>query len=378
MCANLPRRGVIAALLLASAVSAFAAASEIRRDGRHSGFYRQTNLISDIAGVALNTDPNLVNPWGIAFSPRGPIWVSDNGAGVSTVYDAIGNPLPSESAPLVVTIPPPAGSPSDTTSAPTGTVYNDSSDFVVSAGGKSGPARFLFATEDGTVAGWNGSVDGVSAVLAFDNSASGAVYKGLALGNNAAGGHIYLTNFHAGTVDVLDTGFHEVTLPGMFHDPNLPAGYAPFGIQNVGGKLFVTYALQDGDQHDDVSGPGHGYIDVYDTNGMLLKRFASGGNLNSPWGIAAAPRSFGPLGGSLLVGNFGDGRINAFDMSTGASRGPLRDSRGRPIAIDSLWGIAFGPSSGNRGHDDASPLYFTAGIAHEDHGLFGAIEPGNG
>lgn len=346
-------------------------------DSHHrASFYRQTNLISDIAGVALNTDPNLVNPWGIAVNPHGPIWIADNGTGLSSVVDNDGNPLPSEASPLVVTIAPPGGSPPDTTAAPTGAVFNASSSFVVTEGSKSGPARFLFATEDGTVSGWNSSVDAVNSILAFDNSNSpdGAVYKGLALGHNAGGDHIYLTNFHTGMVEVLDSSFHLVSSAGGFVDPNIPSGFAPFGIQNVGGRLFVTYAKQDADRHDDVGGPSNGYIDVFDTDGNLMRRFASQGALSSPWGMAVAPRGFGPLGGSLLVGNFGDGRINAYDLTSGAWLGALMDFRNRPIAIDGLWGLAFGVATNDRDKDDSAPLVFTAGIAHEAHGMFGKIE----
>lgn len=352
------------------------ARADTRLNGHHASFYRQTNLISDIAGVALNTDPNLVNPWGIAVNPHGPIWIADNGTGLSSVVDNNGNPLPSEASPLVVTIAPPAGSPADATAAPTGTVFNGSNSFVVMEGNKSGPARFLFATEDGTVSGWNPSVDQTNSVLGFDNSnaPAGAVYKGLALGHNAHGDHIYLTNFHTGMVDVLDSGFHLVSTPGGFTDSSVPAGYAPFGIQNVGGRLFVTYAKQNVARHDDVGGPGSGYIDVFDTDGHLLQRFASQGALNSPWGMAVAPRNFGQFGGSLLVGNFGDGRINAYNLNSGAWLGALMDFRNRPIAIDGLWGLAFGVQTNARDHDDPAPLIFTAGIAHEAHGLFGKIE----
>jgi uncharacterized protein (TIGR03118 family) len=352
------------------------ASADSRHAPRHTAFYLRTNLVSDIAGVALNTDPNLVNPWGIAVNPHGPIWVADNGTGLSSVFDNGGNPLPSEASPLVVTIAPPAGSPPDATAAPTGVVFNASSSFAITAGANSAPARFIFATEDGTVSGWNPTVAATSSVLGFDNSnaPAGAVYKGLALGHNATGDHIYLTNFHTGMVDVLDAAFHPVVLPGGFTDPNIPVGFAPFGIQNVGGMLYITYAKQNAEQHDDVSGPGNGYIDVFDTDGHLLRRFASQGALNSPWGMAVAPHSFGRLGGALLVGNFGDGRINAYNLATGAWVGALMDSRNRPIAIDGLWGLAFGVPESDRDDDNPAPLIFTAGIAHEAHGLFGKIE----
>src|SRR5947209_3842433 len=275
----------------------------------------QTNLVSDIAGVARFTDPNLVNPWGIALAPTGPIWIADNGAGVSTVYNGAGKALPPNS-PLVVTIPPPAGSAPGTQAAPTGIVFNGTSDFTVSANGNSAPAIFIFATEDGTISGWNAAVDRTNAILEVDNSAvpmagSGAVYKGLAQGSNANGNFLFATNVRAGTIDVFDKNFAKATLAGAFSAPNLPAGFAPFGIRNIGGSLFVTFALQNAAKHDDVAGPGNGFVDVFDTNGNLLKRFASQGSLNSPWGLALAPAKFGIFSNDLLIGDFGDGRINA-------------------------------------------------------------------
>jgi uncharacterized protein (TIGR03118 family) len=338
-----------------------------------TGAYLQTNLVSDIPGLARHTDPNLVNPWGITPRPDGQLRVSDNGTGLSTVYTNNGTALSP-----VVTIPPPAGSSPGTTAAPTGNVLNTTSDFVIRAGHRSGPATFVFATEDGTLSGWNRAVNRTNAILAVDNSASGAVYKGLALGSNARGHLLFATNFHAGTVDVFDKHFHQVHLAGSFIDPQLPPppigspGFAPFGIQNIGGNLFVTYALQKPDQHDDMAGPGNGFVDVFDTDGHLLRRFASHGTLNSPWGMAVAPDDFGQFSDALLVGNFGDGRINAFSRTTGAFLGQLSNPADQPITIDGLWGITFAKAGDE---DDANTLFFAAGINDEADGLFGTLRP---
>jgi uncharacterized protein (TIGR03118 family) len=367
-------------LLLASSVvaagSAVQARTRVVRSAEHNSFhgraasYRQTNLVSDISGLAVTTDPNLVNPWGISHSSTSPFWISDNGTGVSTLYNGAGQQVP-----LTVTIPPPGSSP-DTKATPTGQVFNmfnTIGDFSVMSSTASGSSVFIFVTEDGTISGWSRSVDRTHAILAVDNSASGAVYKGLALGNNGSGNFLYATNFHAGTIDVFDAQFHQVTLSGSFSDAGIPSGFAPFGIQNIGGQLFVTYAKQDVDKHDDVAGPGNGFVDVFDTNGNLIRRFASQGTLNSPWGLALAPDEFGRFSEDLLVGNFGDGRINAFDPETGAFRGQFRDTLGHTLVIDGLWGLIFG-----NGHSagDTGTLFFTAGIDHEQHGLFGSLTPG--
>ena len=315
--------------------------------------YVQSNLVSDIPGVAPVTDPNLVNPWGISHNDSGPFWVSDNGASVSTLYNGSGQPFPIAS-PLIVTIPP-AG-----TSAPTGQVFNGSASF--------GGAPFIFTTEDGTIAAWNG---GTTATL--QATVPDAVYKGLAIGNNGSGNFLYATNFHTGTVDVFDGAFSQTTLAGNFIDPTLPSGFAPFNIQTIGGNLYVTYAKQ-GPGGDDEAGAGNGFVDVFDLNGNFKKHLITQGALNSPWGLALAPSTFGEFGNDLLVGNFGDGTINAFDPDTGAFLGTLRDGDGNPIVNEGLWGLIFG-NGGNGG--DPNKLYFTAGIPGdgqvEDHGLFGVI-----
>jgi uncharacterized protein (TIGR03118 family) len=326
--------------------------------------FLQTNLTSDIRGLALNFDPNLVNPWGLTAGARGPFWVSDNNAGVSTLYNGQG-----QAQSLVVSIPQPDGTPGGT---PTGVVNNSSPDFVVSEGtGPAGPAAFIFATEDGTISGWNPGVDLNNAVLMVDNSGAGAVYKGLAIGQDPDGRNLlYAANLGEGTIDVFDRNFHDTTVGGTFTDPNLPAGYVPFNIQNINNKLYVTYALQDDTHTGDVAGPGNGFVDVYDTNGHLMQRLISNGPLNSPWGVALAPSNFGDFSNDLLVGNFGDGHINAFTPG-GTFLGPLKDPHGNPIVIGGLWALRFG-NDGAAG--SSKTLFFTAGIDHENHGLFGEIQ----
>ncbi len=311
-------------------------------------------------GVALNQDTNLVNPWGITAGPTTPFWVSDNGTGVSTLYNGSGNPFPVGS-PLVVTIPPPSGG--TPPAAPTGVVFNGTPDFQ--------PARFIFATEDGTIAAWN---SGTSAVLKADLSGSGALFKGIAIGNNGSGNFLYAADFALGRIDVFNGTFAPATLSGSFTDPNIPAGFAPFNIVNIGGLLYVSYAKQDSAKTDDVPGPGNGFVDVFDTNGNFLRRLVSNGPLNSPWGMTTAPGDFGDLSGKLLIGNFGDGTINGFDPSTGAFLDSLKDTSGNPIAIEGLWGLL--PGNGSAG-TDVNKVYFTAGIPGpgeiEDHGLFGSL-----
>jgi uncharacterized protein (TIGR03118 family) len=328
--------------------------------------YQQTNLVSNIPGLAVSTDPNLINPWGVSLTSTGQFRVSDNGTGLSTVYDVNGNTQPG-----TVVIPLPAGSTGDA-SAPTGNVRNTTTDFVISENGRSGPATNLFATEDGTIAAWNPDVDPDHALIVADLSTVGAVYKSLTLASNSGGNFIYAANFHNGTVDVFDSAFRPVQLSGAFIDPSIPDGFAPFGIRNVNGTLFITYALQNDEQHDDVAGPGNGFIDEFDTNGDLIGRFTSGGTLNSPHGIALAPADFGQFSNALLVGNFGDGRINAFDPDTGRFLGQLSDAAGQPIANRGIWAITFGNGAGGT---QTNTLYFAAGIDSEADGLFASIQP---
>ena len=322
----------------------------------------ETDLVSDIPGRAPKTDPNLVNPWGLAFSGGSPIWVSDNGTDRSTLYNGAGTPVA-----LVVTIPNPGGG----TASPTGMIFNATAG--AAAGATFNGDNFIFATEDGTIAGWRGAL-GTTAQTLLDHTGQGSVYKGLAFsGTGAANSYLYATDFHNNRIDVLANGASPA-LAGNFTDPNMPAGYAPFNIQNLGGKLYVTYAMQDADAHDDVAGPGNGFIDIYNLNGVFSKRLVSHGPLDSPWGMALAPTSWGPYGGDLLVGNFGDGTINAFNPNSGSFVGNLKRPDGSALVIDGLWGLAFGNGAQGTTKDE---LYFAAGIpgdgAIEDHGLFGKI-----
>lgn len=325
--------------------------------------YRVTKLVSDVPGVAPTTDPNLVNAWGLVAGPSTPWWVANNGTDSSTLYDGDGNIVP-----LVVRVP----------GAPTGIEFNGGSGFVIHHGGNSGPSVFLFDNESGRILGWNPNVGPTHAVVAADRSGVEAIYKGLALVPTAGGDRLYATDFHNGRIDVFDEHFHLASSPGGFTDPNLPAHFAPFGIRNIGGKLVVTYAKQDRDREDEVAGPGLGFVDLYDAAGHLLRRIASHGDLNAPWGLAVAPASFGHFAGDLLVGNFGDGRITAYRMGSGPSSreaedcGQLRGRDGHVLSIDGLWALSFGNDgpAGSKG-----TLFFTAGPADETHGLFGKIEP---
>jgi uncharacterized protein (TIGR03118 family) len=309
-----------------------------------------------------------VNPWGITLGPSTPFWVSDNEAGVSTLYDGTGQPFPL-ATPLIVTIPAATGSVEHGT--PTGVVFNPTTDFVVKMGNNSGPSRFIFATEDGTIAGWNPQVNPIVAIRVVDNSATGAVYKGLALASPAAGNRLYAANFRAGTVDVFDQNFGPVHIKGAFIDKHAPSGFAPFNVAVINGVLYVTYAQQDEDKEDDVPGVGKGFINVFDLDGHFLRRFARSGRLNSPWGMVLAPSNFGRFSSALLVGNFGDGHILAFDPNTGSFLGQLSDAKGKPLAIEGLWGLAFG--NGNTA-GPTNPLFFAAGINDEADGLFGSIQ----
>ncbi len=368
-----PRRRLLS-LIAIPATALVALHASTASAGVAKGSYQQTNLVADKAGLvtpeAQHIDPHLVNPWGIsggpASGPATPFWVSDNGTGVTTLY-ANGNPVSIGGSQFVVTIPPPHSMP-NATAAPTGTVFNGTSDFQVAKGQ---PALFLFATEDGTISGWNPMVDLHNAILEVDHSrhgtATGAVYKGLAMGSVGSNNFLYVSNFRAGVVERYDKDFHPA---GKFTDPAVPAGFAPFNVQNLGGVLWVTFAMQNGQKHDDVAGPGNGFVDVFDTSGNLMRRFAAHGTLNSPWGLTIAPSGFGPFGGDLLVGNFGDGTINAFNPQTASFDGQLGDARGNSIVIDGLWGLRFG-NGGAAG--PANTLFFTAGINHEADGLFGKI-----
>jgi uncharacterized protein (TIGR03118 family) len=340
--------------------------------------YRQVNLVSDIPGLAAVTDPDLVNSWGDSASPGtdqapgGPLWVSDNGKDKTTLYTS-GTATTVSKAGLVVTI---------TSGAPTGQVFNGDTnpgDFVVhDAAGHSGPAAFIFASENGGIDGWNPGV-GVAAgasppstvtEVARDNGAN-AVYKGLAEAQASDGKtYLYATNFRSGRVEAYNSDFKPVELPGgLFVDPRLPAGYAPFDIAEFAGRLYVTYAKQDAGLKDDVAGPGNGFVDVFSNDGALIRRLVTRGALNSPWGLAMAPDNFGRFSGALLVGNFGDGHINAYNPYTGAHLGQLRGPNGRPIVIDGLWSLRFGNGNAAKTNE----LIFSSGPDHETHGLLGKL-----
>lgn len=340
------------------------------------GTYSQVNLVSDLPGLAAVRDTHLVNPWGMSAGASTPIWVSDNGTGVATLYDGSGIPFPPPpNGPLVVRIPAPASAGTGATSAPTGQVFNGTgAGFNVTKRGITGSSLFIFATEGGTIAGWSPSVDRTHAVTGVDRSTLtdidgdvGAVYKGLAIATTSGGTFLYATNFRFGQVEVFDSSFNLVK---TFTDAHVDPGFAPFGIHNIGGHLFVTFAKQDTDKHDDVSGAGNGYVDEFSPNGTLVRRVTSHGSLNSPWAVTLATPSFGLFSGDILVGNFGDGRINAFDPSTGHHLGSLHNPANQPVVIPGLWDLMFG----NGAHDTSTnALYFTAGIDGEAHGLFGDL-----
>ena len=329
--------------------------------------YLVHNLVSDLPGIADHQDKNLVNAWGNGFSGTSPFWIGNNGTGTSTLYDGTGTPNA-----LVVSIPGPPGS--NSSGAVTGVLFNGNATSFNVAAGKA--ASFIFCTEDGTISGWNSSVDGTHALIMIDNSKSGAVYKGCALGGTTAAPLLYAANFNSGKIDVWDGNLNPVKT-AAFSNPAVPSNFAPFNIENLGGRLYVAYAMPDADKHDDVAGAGNGYVAVFDLAGNLLGNLTSKGPLNSPWGMAMAPASFGDFANTLLVSNFGDGKINAFNSTTGAQMGTLNDVNGRPISIPGLWSINFGNSG--RGGDTAT-LYFTAGISGagdpvESHGLLGSVQP---
>ena len=346
--------------------------------GVHDSRYRQVNLVSDVPGLAAVTDPDLVNSWGVSASPGtdqapgGALWVSDNGKDKTTLYTS-GTAATVNKAGLVVTI---------TSGAPTGQVSNadkNPKDFVVQdAAGHSGPAAFIFASENGGIDGWNPAV-GVApgqnppstmTEVAHDSGAN-AVYKGLAQAQASDGKtYLYATNFRSGRVEVYDSDFKPVELPGgLFVDSRLPAGYAPFDIAEFASKLYVTYAKQDAGLKDDAAGPGHGFVDVFTNDGALIRRLVTRGALNSPWGLALAPDNFGRFSGALLVGNFGDGHINAYNPDTGANLGQLRGPNGQPIAIGGLWSLRFGNGNAAKTNE----LIFSSGPDGETHGLLGKL-----
>jgi uncharacterized protein (TIGR03118 family) len=357
------RIGRIARAVGVAAVIGAAVVSCGGGDGSGSGGgYAMTALVSDGTGTPY-TDSNLINGWGVAFNPQGYVWVANAGTRTSTLYD--GNGVPQS---LVVTIPGGAAGEAE----PTGIVFNGSSDFVVTEGTASGPAAFLFANKASSLAGWAPSVNLNAAITVVDSAATGAAFTGLALAQRSGANFLYAADFHNGEVAVWDSSFNRVTVPGGFTDASLPDGYGPFGIQAIGGKLYVSFAKQDADARDEVVGAGLGLVDVFDADGTLLQRLvAAGGPLNAPWGLAMAPMDFGEFGGALLVGNFGDGKINAFNATTGAYLGALSAADGTPIVADGLWGMAFGNGLNNQ---PTNTLFFAAGPNDEAHGLYGRID----
>ena len=352
---------------LAATASAFAQMPSMPEAKTNTPSYSQTNLVT--SGKPLKgkvRDKNLLNAWGLVQGPT-PFWVSDNNAGVSTLYDGNGKIVNvAKKTQFVVTIPPPTNSTASAT--PTGIVFNSTAtDFTGDL--------FIFATEDGTIAGWQ-PADNLAAVLHVDNSAiptpaTGAVYKGLAIAT--LGGHqfIYATNFRSGNVDVFDGAYNHASLIGTFTDPHPMAGFAPFGITLFGtSNLWVSYAMQDAPKHDPIHQAGAGYIDIFTTDGVFVERFATGGNLNAPWGMVLTPATFGPLGGDFWIGNFGDGMINAFN-SSGTMVGQPSDKKGKPLNVDGLWALVFGNGSNNAA---TTSLYFTAGPKMESEGIFGKFD----
>ena len=378
------------------AVAALLGVSLLGTMSAQNGFL-ETDLVANsqtltdrngIVHTPAHVDPHLLNAWGVGTSATSPFWVSDNAAGVATLYNTPGVPQA-----LVVSIPAP-GDPLGTGGTPTGLVFNinggASGGFKISGVNASGnpvtaAAAFLFSTEDGTILGWNPGVNppgfdpakaGKYAIIAVDNSASGAVYKGLAIATDSTGRTLlYAPNFRAGTVDVFDNKFSKPTNPVLatdaFTDPKLKQGCAPFNVVAAGGKLFVTYAVQDETGEDDVAGQGHGIVNTFNLDGTGLQRFAQHGQLNSPWGVAVAPASFGRFAGDILIGNFGNGHINIYSP-TGEFLDKLRDANGQAIVIDGLWTLRVG-NGGNGGTTNA--VYFTAGPNDEKDGLFGSITP---
>jgi uncharacterized protein (TIGR03118 family) len=317
--------------------------------------YQQVNLVADTASFgAARIDATLLNAWGIAIRPTGAFLISTNHSGAAVIYDNNGAQL---AAPLNI----PLGA-NPNGASPTGVIYNSTSDFVIPGKGTS---MFIFSTEDGILSAWNEST-GASTITVADRSSANAVYKGLTMANDGGANFIYATDFHNAKVDVFDMNFTLVTSK-PFIDPGIPAGFAPFNILNIGGQLFVTYAKQLApDYKDDEAGPGNGYVDIYTPAGTFVKRFATQGTLNSPWGIVQAPAAFGQVANAILIGNFGDGNINVFDPN-GVYQGKLMKN-GTEISILGLWAIIFDNVSAN------NQLYFTAGPNKEAHGLFGYLK----
>jgi uncharacterized protein (TIGR03118 family) len=332
--------------------------------------FTMSRLVSDGAVAAASTDPKLKNPWGIVFAPNAPVWLVNNGTQTSTLYDGTGRVQG-----LVVNIP--AGL--NGNANPTGIVFNGTAtDFTVTNGTVTAGARFIFNGEGGTISGWAPTVNATNAIVAYDDGAGGAIYKGLAIASDAGVSRLYATDFHNNKVDVFDKDYKKVTVAGGFTDATLPAGYFPFGIQalQIGGvtRILVSYAQHQVGNDNELAGAGLGLVNVFDLQGTLQTRLIpTGGRLNAPWGMAIAPANFGDLSNMLLVGNFGDGVINGYNPTTGAFVAAIADSTGQPIASSGLWGIAFGNGARNQ---PATTLYFAAGVGGETGGLYGRIDLG--
>jgi uncharacterized protein (TIGR03118 family) len=334
------------------------------------GNYVVHNLVSNQAGKADHQDANLQNAWGIVFGPTTPVWVSDNTSGVATIYDGNGNLIQVGSPPQpAVTIP---------GGAPTGITFNPSgADFQITCGTPSttAAATFLWATENGIIAAWRAAC-GSTAVTIPSTAVPNGVYKGIAIaGDGALDFRLFAADLFNGKIQVFDHNFMPTTAPGGFVDPNLPPGFAPFNILSLQGNLYVAYAFHVAGDHDETAGKGLGIVDVFDADGFLIERVATGGKLNAPWGMAIAPADFGKFSGMFLVGNFGDGTINAFDTKNNTFAGQLRTGNGQVLVIDGLWGIAFG---NNFRAQPANTLFFAAGPDDESNGLYGTILPAPG
>jgi uncharacterized protein (TIGR03118 family) len=341
----------------------------------HRMTFTETKLVgSDPTLGAAHIDPNLINPWGMSESTTSPFWISDNGSGLASIYQVTDSGV-TPNFPISIAVPP---GQMPGTASPTGQVFNSFASEGAFTLNDGSPATFLFATEDGTISGWNAAA-GTQSIIAVDESNNpnegdttlglGAVYKGLAIAQGDGGPVLFAANFRHGTVDTYDKNFNLIN---SFTDPNVPQGFAPFNVQTLNNKLFVTFAEQDDQKHDDVAGAGNGFVDEFDLNGKLMQRVASNGPLNSPWGLAIAPDSFGKLADDLLVGNFGDGTINAFNLKNDHFQGKLDGPNGQPITIGDLWAIT--PGNGRNG-GSPDTLYFTAGVKDEAQGLFGSLTP---
>lgn len=358
----LPRRMVVGAATAALAISGglLTQVPAAHADPSFPNQYGQTNLVADQQGKAEIQDTNLLNSFGIASSPTGDLWVSDNHTGLATTYSGAVNGSPVQKDKTVVTIP--GGS-------PTGQVFNPTDDFALSANNMN-PAVFIFATEAGRISGWNPDVDPTNAINKVNHP--NAIYKGLTLASTASGSRLYAANFSQARVDVFDGMFMPVTLaPGAFRDPQVPKGFAPFNVQAIGDNIYVSFAKQDAAKEDEVDGHGLGYVDAFTTDGKLVHRLAPHGVFNAPWGMVMAPDSFGHFAGAVLVGNFGNGIIHAFDPTTGALLGSLRDEHNHQVDIPNLWALRVG----NTDFGGTDAIVFTAGPGDEAHGLIGTLEP---